>query len=133
VLEGGYQWYEPVTLQIVDRAPGHFITSHKAEWPESIPIASPTGGTNQTQTLPGFTLHDSEVYLNHRLPGERTVLLGFRYVDAKAGRVWQQDTAGWAKPAGAGWIVYFLPGHSLKDFQATPYCRMVLNAVIWKP
>ncbi len=131
VLEGGYQWYEPVTLQIVDRARDHFITRHKVQWTESIRLDPAPGEVRAA--LPGFTLDDSEVYLNHRLDGERTILLGFRYADAKSGRVWQQDTAGWVRPAGAGWIVYFLPGHNLKDFEVAPYCRMVLNAVIWRP
>jgi type 1 glutamine amidotransferase len=83
--------------------------------------------------LPGFTLHDSEVYLNHKLLEPRTVLLGLRYKDEKTGKVWMQEHAGWVRPAGKGWIVYLMAGHSAKDFENPVYSRLVINSVIWKP
>jgi hypothetical protein len=67
------------------------------------------------------------------LTGLRTLLLGFRYTDAKSGRVWRQVHAGWVKAADRGWIVYLLPGHSVKDLEDPTYARIVMNAVIWKP
>ena len=132
VEKGGYQWTEGVTLDFVNLAPDHFMNRNKVEWPSKIPFVR-TGTQGPTTSLPGFTLHDSEVYLNHQLVEPRTVLMGLRYTDAKTGKVWMQEHAGWARAADKGWIVYLMPGHSPKDFENPVYSRMVINAVIWKP
>jgi len=132
VNQGGYKWIEPVTLDLVKLAPDHFITTNQVSYPTRIGWRA--GGAGEGETfLPGFTLRESEVYLNHVLSESRTQLLGFSYTDAKSGQVWRQDHAGWVKPAGRGWIVYLLPGHSLKDFEHPTYARIVLNAVTWRP
>lgn len=132
VDQGGYQWIEPVTLQVVNVAPDHFITTHRVAYPERIAY-TPSEAPGGYRLRPGFTLPESEVYLNHTLTEPRTLLLGFKYTDAATGRVWMQDRAGWLKPAGQGWIVYFLPGHSTLDFENAAYTRMILNAVIYQP
>jgi len=119
VEQGGYQWTEGVTLQIVNLAPKHFITTHKVSYDKQ---------------GPSFTLEHSEVYLNHVLSGgSRTTLLGLKYTDAKTGKTWAQDTAGWLKPSGKGWIVYLMPGHRVEEFRHPAYSRIVMNAVIFKP
>jgi type 1 glutamine amidotransferase len=46
---------------------------------------------------------------------------------------YMQNTAGWIRLAGKGWIIYLSPGHSMKDFENPTYSRIVLNAVIFKP
>jgi hypothetical protein len=132
VSQGGYKWIEPVTLDIVKLAPDHFITTNQVSYPTRIGWRATGAGTGE-ESLPGFTLHESEVYLNHVITAPRTQLLGFKYTDAKSGQVWRQNHAGWVKPSGGGWIVYLLPGHSVKDFEHPAYARMVLNAVTWKP
>jgi type 1 glutamine amidotransferase len=130
VNAGGYKWTEGVTLDIVNLAPDHFITTHKIKYPAEFAF---TEKDKSARRAPGFTLHESEVYLNHALKGERTLLLGLRYKDAKTGQEWHQAHAGWHRPAGKGWIYYFLPGHSVREFQEPAYTRMILNAVIHKP
>jgi len=132
VDQGGYKWIEPVTLDIVKLAPGHFITTNQVSYPTRIAWRTDGAGTSE-ESLPGFTLHESEAYLNHVLTEPRPQLLGFRYTDAKSGRVWMQNHAGWIKSADRGWIIYLLPGHSVKDFEQPAYARIVLNAAIWKP
>jgi hypothetical protein len=82
--------------------------------------------------LPGFTLSNSEVYVNHVHTEPRTLLMGLKYTD-KGGTTYMQDRAGWVKPAGKGWIVYLMPGHRQSDFDNVAYGRIVLNAIIWKP
>jgi hypothetical protein len=129
--QGGYRWIESVTLEIVNLAPTHFITTNRVSYPAQIAYAS--NETRPTKPLPGFRLEDSEVYLNHRFTEPRTVLLGLRYADAKSGQVYQQDRAGWLKPAGKGWVIYLMAGHSAKDFDHPAYQQIVLNAVTWKP
>lgn len=128
---GGYKWAEPVTIDLANLAPAHFITSHQVTYPAAIPFATASGGP--VNPLPGFTLHESEIYLNHVLTESPTRLLGVRYTDAKTGKVWMQTHAGWVKSAGKGWIVYLMPGHSAQDFENPAYARIVLNAVIWRP
>lgn len=125
VNQGGYKWTEGVTIDVVNLAPGHFLTTNQVAWPTNISF----GGEER----PGISFHDSEVYLNHTLAlGPRTTLLGLRYRDAKTGRVWEQRTAGWEKPAGKGRVVYLMPGHSIREFQEPAFVRLVLNAVIWR-
>ncbi|MBI5385025.1 MAG: ThuA domain-containing protein [Verrucomicrobia bacterium] len=130
--QGGYKWIEPVTLDLVNLAPAHFITTHGVTYPARIDLPATAAGAGE-KSLPGFTLPKSEVYLNHVLTEPRTVLLGFKYQDAKSGQTYFQKHAGWVRAAGKGWIVYLLPGHSALDFENPAYARIVLNAVVWKP
>jgi hypothetical protein len=127
ISQGGYKWIEGVTFQLFSLAPSHYIMTNKLRYPEQVPA----GGDQSTK--PGFTLHDSEVYLNHVLNGPRTVLMGLRYTDPKSGSTYTQNTAGWFKKAGKGWLVYFMPGHRKEDFENSSYGQMVVNSVTWKP
>jgi hypothetical protein len=130
VDQGGYKWTEGVTLDIVNLATNHFVTTHKIQYEAQMPFAETA---KPERTLPGITLHESEVYLNHQLIGERTLLLGLKYKDAKTGKEWAQAHAGWCRPAGKGYIYYLLPGHSVREFQNPAYVRMVINAVVYQP
>ena len=130
--DGGYHWIDPVTLDIVNLAPLHYITTHNVKFPLSITYNSSTLGGGERK-YPGFTLPETEVYLNHVLTGERTVLLGLKYKEAATGRTYMQDTAGWVQPSGKGCIVYLMAGHSVKEFEHPIYLQLVLNAVTFKP
>lgn len=132
VDQGGYKWIEGVTLEIVNLAPDHFITTNKVTYSQrSAYVSSNSGGVEKM--VPSFTLKESEVYLNHTWSGPRAVLLGLKYTDAKSGKTYMQDRAGWYKPAGKGWIFYFMPGHSAKDFENPAYGQIVVNAFLFKP
>ncbi len=131
VEAGGYKWTEGVSFEVVNLAPEHFITSHKLRYPAQVRWQAQPG--DREQKLPGFSFEHSEVYLNHVLKDQaHTRLLGLKYIDP-SGKIFMQGHAGWVKPAGRGWIVYLLPGHSAADFQGSVYPRLVANAVIWKP
>jgi hypothetical protein len=80
-----------------------------------------------------FTMHDTEVYLNQKPDAHRTLLLSLRYRDPKTGEVFEQDTAGWTKPAGRGTIYYFMPGHYPKDFEYEPYVQVLISALASNP
>ncbi len=122
---GGYRWVDPVTLQIVNLAPKDYVTTHEVNYDEKIVYQ---GG----RELPGFTLHETEVYLNHIFTGPRKVLLGFKYTDAATGKVYMQDRAGWYMRSGKGSIFYFMPGHAVREFEHPAYSRIVMNAVTVK-
>lgn len=126
VSAGGYQWIEGVPLEIFPTGE-HFITTHKVAWPAA---KVEGGGVVPPRVL---TLEDSEVYLNHRFKGERTVLLGLRHEDPASGQVTVQRTAGWYRRAGQGWVFYFMPGHSSKEFESPVYCQILINALNWAP
>jgi hypothetical protein len=132
VSQGGYKWIEPVTLDFVNLAPDHYITTRKVKYPEKIAYRGGDAGTNEKE-LPGFNLKASEVYLNHVLAEPRTLLLGLKYSDTKSGKVYTQNHAGWLRKAGKGCIVYLLPGHSASDFENPTYAQIVLNAVVYQP
>jgi hypothetical protein len=131
VSTGGYKWIEGVTIEVANLAPDHFVTTNKLVYPDLVSVASPDSGA--AAPFPGIKLPESEVYLNHVLKGPRTILMGLKYTDATSGKVWWQRTAGWCKPAGKGWIFYFMPGHTVHEFENPAYARLVMNAVIWKP
>jgi hypothetical protein len=151
VSQGGYKWTEGVSWDLVNLDPNHFIMTNHVVYEHRISYTrdaasfvgtdqhhdTPENHTNPHQigtakTLPGFTLSNSEVYVNHMYSQPRTILMGLKYTD-KGGTTWMQDRAGWVKPAGKGWIVYLMPGHRQSDFDNAAYGRIVLNAVIWKP
>lgn len=127
VEKGGYKWIEGVTIDIVclER---HFITTNKINFNEKTLFKT----DSQEKELPGFRLTDTEVYLNHKLLEPRMVLLGFKYTDAKTGKVYMQNHASWLRKYEEGLIIYLQPGHSVKDFQNPIFSRMIANAVIYK-
>lgn len=125
VAQGGYKWIEGVTGEWV-QLNSHPIMTNQVNYPQQIAYSNPT-----LRTLPGFKLSDTEVYLNHVLTGPRTILMGMKYSDP-TGKTWMQDTAGWLRSAGKGWVVYFMPGHSLHDFENPTYRQIVLNAITQK-
>lgn len=131
VAEGGYRWIEPVTLEVVNLAPEHFIATNRVHWPQTLAYTRETGAS--LPAAPAFTLPESEVYLNHTFTAPRTVLLGFMYTDAATGRVWMQDRAAWYRPVDKGWLFYFQPGHSVRDFENPVFSRLVVNAVVFAP
>ncbi len=119
-------------MSIVNLNPRHFITTNRVAWPETIPYST-TNANPARGTLPGFTLHESEVYLNHVHTEPRTLLLGVKYIDAKTGAVYMQDTSGWIKRTGKGSVIYLMPGHTKHDFETSAYGRIVVNAIIYRP
>jgi hypothetical protein len=131
VGKGGYKWIEEITWELVNLNPNHFIMTNRVTYPAQ--IAYTNSASSAHTKLPGFTLHDSEVYLNHVHTEPRTVLMGFRYVDTKTGSVYMQDRAGWIKRAGKGSIVYLMPGHTVEDLKDAAYGQIVANAVMYRP
>jgi hypothetical protein len=132
VKQGGYKWIEGVTLDYVNLNPNHFIMTNRLSYPSRITYQStnaPAGGN----LLTGFTLSGSEVYLNHVHTEPHTLLMGLKYTDAQTGTSYSQDRAGWIKPAGKGWIIYLMPGHTAQEFENPIYGRIVLNAIIHQP
>jgi len=125
VRDGGYQWREGVPLQIYSVG-DHFITTHDIEWPETT-----IDGAGDVR--PSVTLEDSEVYLNHVLHGPRTRLLGLRYPHPETDKTYIQETAGWYRRTGRGWLFYFMPGHSEKEFESPVYRQILVNTLLWKP
>lgn len=133
VAQGGYKYYEGITMDLVNLNPTHFITSNKITWPKQDEWQG-KGKSGATKAAPAVTLEETEVYLNHVLTGApRTILCGFDYKNAKSGKVYQQARAGWIKPAGKGTLTYLMPGHSAKDFENPVYSRIVVNAVVYQP
>lgn len=128
VDSGGYKWIEGVELDIVNIAPGHFITSNNTTYLQKIQYEL----DGKTVTLPAFHLTDSEVYINHVLKSDQKKILGYKYTDKTTGKTYMQQHAGWIKKAGKGLIIYLMPGHSVRDFQNKTYAQIVLNAVLYK-
>jgi len=106
--------------------------TNRVNFPTAIQYTTTSAPAGEPR-LPGFTLEHSEVYLNHVHTSSRTLLMGLKYTDEKTGQTYAQNTAGWLRAAGKGWVVYLMPGHTTNDFENPSYARIVVNAVIWKP
>jgi hypothetical protein len=129
VNEGGYKWKEDVDIEVVNLAPRHFITTNKVNYPSKFKYGE---SEKKQKALPGFSLADTEVYLNHVYTTPRTILLGVIYKD-ETGKTWMQGQTAWCMPAEKGWVFYAQPGHTAKDFENPVYARILANAVIFKP
>lgn len=130
--QGGYKWIEGVRMELVNLAPKEYITTHKVKYGSQVMYQSSDRGGGE-KSYPGFLLEDTEVYLNHVFKGPRTILMGVKYTDAKSGKTYMQDRAGWYMPAGKGWVLYFMPGHSIHDFENPVYAQILTNAVTFQP
>jgi hypothetical protein len=127
--QGGYQYVGDITMEIVNLAPRHYITTHQVAYDRTITYTNEKG---KKRNLPGFALQNTEGFLNHDLQGPRTVLLGYKFTD-KSGRLWMQDRAAWCMPVGKGWVFYSQPGHAVSDFENPIYTRIIINAVLYQP
>ncbi|PYR61794.1 MAG: hypothetical protein DMF85_01405 [Acidobacteria bacterium] len=127
-----YAWRHDIDLTVVNLNPGHYITTNGVTWPEKTAYRS---GTGPERERPAFTLKDAEVYMNVPFTDghEKTVLLGFKYLDDRNGALYMQDSEGWVKRAGKGWIVYLQMGHTTHEFEHPAVAQMVLNAIAWTP
>lgn len=125
---GGYRWIDPVNLDVVNLAPGHYVTSHNIKYDAKIRYtrSDVEGGEKEYD---GFHLEETEVYLNHVFLEPHQILLGLKYKDEKTGKTYMQDRAGWYKRAGKGHLYYFMAGHSVKEFQNPVYVQMVVNSI----
>ena len=128
LANGGYKWIEGVSFSLVDLNPQHFVMTNKMSWPEKTDYGS---NSSKGTPLPAFTLHETEVYVNHVHTEPRMLLMGLKYDEKATGKTYMQDTAGWVKPAGKGWVIYLMPGHAKHDFETPTYGRVVLNAIVW--
>lgn len=131
---GHYAWRHDQDFAVVNLNPRHYITSHDVAWPEKITYRR-SSGPGAEREHPGITLKNAEPYMNVEFSDgkEKTVLLGFKYLDDRNGALFMQDTEGWVKPSGKGWIVYLQPGHTVAEFQVPTIAQMVLNAITWRP
>lgn len=127
LASGGYSYLAPVSFEVVNLAPGNYVTSHKVHYDEKIPFTDPSSGAREIVSSTRFA--NTEVYLNHQLKGQRTILLGLSYQDRKTGISYMQDTAGWSMKTGKGTVYYFMPGHNAEDINNRAYNQILINAV----
>jgi len=125
--QGGYAYFEDVTFEVVNLAPGEYVTTHDVRYDKKVQYAS--NGTGGEKGYDSFSVPSSEVYLNHQFDGPRTKLLGFKWTEPKSGRTYMQDTAGWHMAAGKGSVYYFMVGHSAPDFEIPAYAQILSNAL----
>jgi len=131
--DGHYAWRHDVDMAVVNLIPGHYITTNGVTWPEKTSYR-PSDSPSATGDYLAFTLKQAEPYMNVQFSDgrEKTVLLGFKYLDDRNGALYMQDREGWLKPSGKGWIVYLQMGHSTHEFEHPAVAQMVLNAVTWR-
>lgn len=130
----GYGWREEITLTLVNLNPSHYITSHNVTWGEEIPY-TPSDKPAYEALYPSISLHETEVYLNHKFTDgrEKTILYGFKFFDDRNGQLFMQDRGAWLKAYGKGEVVYLQPGHAISDFENDNISQMILNAITWYP
>lgn len=124
---GGYGYYSPATFDLVNVAPNHPVTTRDVKYQKRIGFAPP--GEGPARDRDAFTIPESEIFVNHRLEGPRTPLLGVKWTDPRSGREYQQNTGGWHRPLGKGNVYYFLAGHRAEDFDVDPYAQILANVL----
>lgn len=130
--QGGYKWLDPVSWEVANLAPRDYVTTHGVKYPVRVTYqSSETGGAEKE--YPGLAFENSEVYLNHVYTAPRTILMGLKYRDPKSGVTYMQDRAAWYMKAGKGLVMYFMPGHSAREFEDPAYAQILLNAVQFQP
>jgi hypothetical protein len=127
---GGYAWIEGVTFTLINLDSGHCVINHNVEWGEEVNY-TPSDLTSLASAYPTISLHDSEVYLNHKFTDgkDKTILMGMKFYDIRNDQLFMQDRASWHKIAGQGDIFYFMPGHSSREFENKNFSQMILNAI----
>lgn len=130
----GYAWIESITLTLINLNPKHYVTNYKIKWGENM-YYQPSDYPSTGQEYPSISLPESEVYLNHKFTDgrEKTILAGLKFFDERNNQLFMQDRAVWYKKIENGDVFYFMPGHSLLDFQNQNYSQMILNAINFSP
>jgi len=130
---GNYGYADPILLTLVNLNQKHFITTNNINWNEQINYKSSCEPSVEKE-YPAFTLHDTEVYFNHKFTDgrEKIVLVGFKFYDKRNEQLFMQDRAAWIKQSGEGVIIYFQMGHEVQDFENENISQLILNAVIWE-
>ena len=110
------------------------ITSHNVTWDGEIAY-TPSDQPATDALYPSISLHETEVYLNHKFTngGDKTVLFGLKFFDDRNGLLFMQDRGAWLKEHGNGEVVYIMPGHAASDFENENISQMILNAINWRP
>jgi type 1 glutamine amidotransferase len=119
-----------MSMDIVNLAPKHFITTNKVNYPKKVKYQSER--TSKTKNIPGFNFPKTEVYLNHHLLTPRTILMGYKFTDPD-NKEWMQDRSAWYMKTGKGWVFYSQAGHYAEDFADPTYARILANALIYRP
>ncbi len=130
--EGGYKWKQS-SWSLVNLNPQHFITKTDIKWNKEINY-TPSDHPSSEKTYPCIVLKDdSEVFINHKFTDgrQKIVLCGIVYHDKDSDKTYMQDRGAWIKKQGKGNILYFMPGHTVSDYQNKNISQMILNAIKW--
>jgi type 1 glutamine amidotransferase len=109
--EGGYKYFDPADFELLNMAQSH-------------PVMKGIAGK-----LP---IWQSEVYVNHVLKPNRTILLSIRYTEPKSGITYEQPTGGWYLKTGKGDVFYFMVGYRAWDFEQPEYAQIIANALMYR-
>lgn len=130
----GYGWFHDgdkgISFSLVNLNPDSYITSHNVNWDEEIMYKS-SDEPSVMETYRAITLKNTEAYMNHKFTDgrEKTVLCGIKFYDPRNNELFMQDRAVWYKKYGKGIIYYFMPGHSVSDYENKNIAQMILNAI----
>ncbi|MDR6562300.1 MULTISPECIES: ThuA domain-containing protein [unclassified Arcicella] len=125
-----YKYLGNVDIDVVNLAPKHFITTHKINYSQKIPYTKE--GKKKGKQIDGFSLKNTEAYINHTFLSPRTILMGFKIND-ETGKTLMQNRSAWCMNVGKGWLFYSQPGHTISDFENPTYSRIIANALIFNP
>lgn len=127
-----------VTHTMVNLAPGHWITAHGLKYDRQVDYRS-TSRPKYQGRFEAFDLPNTEVFHNQRFTDgdAKTILFGYLLAAEPASALPAnvpscEETSGWFKPTGKGFVFYLQAGHAPHDFQNTNFRRVVLNCLEWR-
>lgn len=131
--QGGWFVVGNTTVTLVNLRPGHYVTSHKVEYPGTASYRS-SEVLRADRILPALPFPRSEVFLGQQITDmrQKEMLFGLKCFDPTASRTIMVDRGGWMQRKGRGWHFYFQVGHATGDFQNPAYGTILLNALTWE-
>lgn len=132
VQGGTYTNLTNVNFEVVNLAPGNWVTTHDVNWDLKVDYKRSSDPSGKEEQLPATHLDQSELFLGHNLLAspKKELLLGFKLIGPETGKQYMMDTMGWHEKIDNGQVYYFMFGHYGYDFESRPLMQVIANAVL---
>jgi type 1 glutamine amidotransferase len=134
VQGGTYTNLTNVNFEVVNLAPGNWVTTHEVNWDMKVSYKRSSAPSAKEEELPATHLDQSELFLGHNLlpSPKKELLLGYKLIGPETGKLHMVDTMAWHERVEDGQVYYFMFGHYGYDWENKALMQVVANAVLSK-